>query len=99
MIICLQVVKEISSIRCCNTQLIDGALVLFIVLDSSIEDLSEVTESAFITDEETDSQVLLKNFVIQKIRSNLPGHYVPDHVLQVENLPITKHGKYIRVVL
>ena len=97
--ICLQVVKEISSIRCCITQLIDGALVLFIVLDSSIKDLSALTESAFITDEEADSQVLLKSFVTQKIRSNLPGHYVPDHVLQVENLPITKHGKYVGVAL
>ena len=75
----------------CSTQIIGDTLVVFIVKDKSLGNLKPVSDSTNAFIEETD-RTALRDIVIKKIRSSLPGHYIPDDVIQIDSLPITKHG-------
>lgn len=37
----------------------------------------------------------VKKEVMDKINNHLPGHYIPDCVLEIDNIPVTKHGKWL----
>ena len=87
----MQVVTDIAMVQLCSTQVIDDTLVVFIVKDKCLEDLGAASGSNTAFNEEID-RTELRDMVIKKIRSSLPDHYIPDHVIQIDNLPITKHG-------
>ena len=90
-VVYLQVVTNIAMVQFCSTQVIGDTLVVFIVKDKSLENLKPVSDSTNAFNEETD-RTALRDIVIKKIRSCLPSHYIPDHVIQIDSLPITKHG-------
>ena len=98
-IVYLQVVTDIALVQVCSTQVIDDFLVVFIVIDKSLEDLGAASDTTTNLNKETARTDLseagrtdLRDIVVQKIRSSLPDHYSPDHVIQINSLPITKHG-------
>ena len=90
-IVYLQVVTDIAVVQICSTQVIGDTLVVFIVKDKCFDDLGAVSDN-IITFNEGADRTALRDIVIKKIRSSLPGHYIPDHVIQIDSLPITKHG-------
>ena len=78
-------------VQFCSTQVIDDTLVVFIVKDKSSENLKPVSDSTNALNDETD-RTALRDIVIKKIRSSLPDHFIPDYVIQINSLHITKHG-------
>ena len=62
---------------------------VFIVINQSRDDHSSMGD----TNREIRKEEGIKKIVTDKIRSHLPGHYVPDNIVEITNLPITKHGK------